>query len=319
MNKALPLFVITALTAIATAQSPKPSVVACSKTISFAMAEGGQPVPAIPKFTAKWIDKKYHVQAHPELCLSQIPSSKSANYLVIFSTSEASFNGLSPSAHTYSNSGPASGLLAGISSYGGTWSYVYTGIAPPPPTSSTDLQHIDASKKELVIRAYDDRGRQVSHYSVDADHNREKLLVQVMDDIHHDEAPTPDPQHVVAPLPVYYVNCDVDSSAPASLMAAHAPTAALSEARPATPSPPPTPPETTLELWSSPAGAEIYLDGKLIGKTPFTAIVSPGEHAIVMQKQDFSTWQRRIQAAPGPRRVAAYLDRQILTIPSGSQ
>jgi len=282
------------------------------------MADGGQPVPAIPKFTAKWINKKYHVEAHPELCLSQVPSSKSVNYLVVFSTSEVSFQGLSPAAHTYNNSGQTSGLLAGISSYGGTWSYAYTGIAPPPPTNSVDLQHIDASKKDLVIRAYDSRGRQVSHHRVDAEHNREKLLVQVMDEIHLDVAPKSDQPSVAAPLPVYYVNCDVDSPAPASLMAARAPAAVPSEASATAPPAPPAPPQATLELWSSPAGAAIYLDGKLIGNSPFTVTVAPGEHAISMLKQDFSTWQRRIEVAPGRRRVAAYLDRQFLAIPAGS-
>ena len=62
-------------------QSALPAAVSCGKTISFAMAEGGQPVPAIPKFAAKWIGKKYHFEGHPELCLSQIPSSSTANYV----------------------------------------------------------------------------------------------------------------------------------------------------------------------------------------------------------------------------------------------
>jgi hypothetical protein len=314
MKIAFRLFLIIAMAAIAAAQSPAPPVsVACAKTISFAMAEGGQPVPAIPKFAAKWIGKKYHVEGHPELCLSQIPSASTANYVMIFSTSEASFDGLSPTAHTYTSSGPMSGNLAGISSYGGTWNYSYTGVLPPATTSSIDLQRIDASKKVLVIRAYSQQGRQVSHSSVDSDHSREKLLEQVIADIHRDVMEAPEHKRITAPLSVYYVNCDVDSPTPAMLTASANPPTARPEPKP----PAPTPPQATLDISSDPAGADIYLDGSYLGKSPFTAIVAPGEHVVLMRKAEFGTWQRKIQIAPGPRRVTAYLERQLLTFPSG--
>src|ERR1019366_6359026 len=179
------------VSAFAVGQSARPAPVSCAKTISFAVAEGGQPVPAIPKYAAKWIGKKYHFEGHPELCMSQIPSSSTANYVVIFSTSESSFDGLTPSAHTYTSTVPLSGNVAGVSSYGGTWNYSYTRALPPGTTSSIDLQKVDASRKVLVVRAYNQQGRVVSHYSVDADHSREKSLEQVITDIHRDivEAP----------------------------------------------------------------------------------------------------------------------------------
>ena len=318
MKVTLGLFVITAIATTAVAEAPTPSASAsCAKTISFAMAEGGQPVPAIPKFTAKWLGKKYHVDGHPELCLSQIPAATTANYVVIFSTTEASFAGLSPSAHTYTSSGPASGDLAGISSYGGTWSYSYSGVVPPAPTNSIDLQRIDASKKELVIHVYDQRGRQVSHYSVDSDHKREKLLEQLVNDIQGDAVAKPSQVRVSAPLSVYYVNCDVDSSTPASLTASADTSSAAPEAKPA--APPLPPPQAKLDLSSNPSGAEIYLDGKLVGQTPLTVTVAPGEHVVIMRKQNFTTWTRNVQVGSGQRRVTAYLERQFLMIPSGSQ
>ena len=296
----------------AAVQSPEPVPVACAKTISFAITEGGQPVPAIPRFAGKWIGKKYHVGGYPELCLSQIPSSSTANYVVIFSTSDSNFDGLTPSAHTYTSTGPLSGNVAGISSYGGTWNYSYTTTLPPATTSSIDLLRVDASKKMLVIRVYDQEGRQVSRYAVDSDHSREKLLEQMIVDIHRAPVEKPAHKRVTAPLSVYYVNCDVDSTVPISAMAAGDPAPGVE--------PKPTPPApATLDLVSTPAGAYIFLDGVYVGQSPFTTVVVPGEHVLLMHKQDFGTWQRKIQVAAGSRRVAAYLERKYLTLPPANR
>jgi hypothetical protein len=302
------------VSAFAVGQSARPAPVSCAKTISFAVAEGGQPVPAIPKYAAKWIGKKYHFEGHPELCLSQIPSSSTANYVVIFSISESSFAGLTPSAHTYTSTGPLSGNITGASSYGGTWNYSYTGGLPPGTTSSIDLQKVDASKKVLVVRAYNERGGAVAHYSVDADHSREKLLEQVVTDIHRDVVELPTHTRVAAPRSVYYVNCDVDSPTPASLMASSEPPAPAKELPPK-----PTPPQATLEFLSDPAGADIYLDGSYIGKSPLTAIVSLGSHVVLIRKTEFGSWQRIVQVTAGPHKVKAYLERKSLTLPSGQQ
>ena len=302
------------VSAFAVGQSALPSPVSCAKTISFAVAEGGQPVPAIPKFAAKWIGKKYHFEGHPDLCLSQIPSSSTANYVVIFSISESSFDGLTPSAHTYTSDGLLSGNVGGVNSYGGTWNYSYAAGFPPGTTSSIDLQKVDASKKVLVVRAYNERGRVVSHYSVDASHSREKLLEQVVTDIHRDMAEPPTHKRVAAPLSVYYVNCDVDSPTPVSMMASTEPPAPAKE-----PQPKPTPPQATLEFSSDPVGADIYLDGSYIGKSPLTAIVSLGEHDVLIRKSEFGTWQRKLRVTAGLHKMKAYLERKILTVPSGQQ
>ena len=215
--------VVLVISTCALGQSPVTAPAACTRTISFAIAQGGQPVPAIPKFAAKWIGKKKNIDGYPELCLAQTPSSNTANYVVIFSTSDSSFDGLTPSAHTYTSTGPQSGNVAFTGSYGGTWNYSYLGVLPASTTNTIDLQRVDASKKMLVLRAYDQQGRQVSRYSVDSDHSREKLLQQVVADIHRDAAETPPRKRVAAPLSVYYVNCDVDSPTPASQVAATEP------------------------------------------------------------------------------------------------
>src|SRR5271165_5044365 len=275
MRIAWSLAAVLLISACALGQSnaPASTPVTCAKTISFAIAEGGQPVPAIPKFAAKWIGKAKHVEGYSHMCLAQIPSSKTANYVVIFSTTEASFDGLTPTAHTYTSTGPVSANLAGASSYGGTWNYSYVGIPSVPTTSTLDLQRVDESKNVLVVRAYNQQGRQVSHHNVDAGHNREKVLQQVMVEIHQEIAEKPEQKRMAAPLSVYYINCDVDSPGAASLVA-------VTDAPPAQADPKPTPvspPLPTVEFWSSPAGADIFIDGGYLGRTPFTSAVLPGE------------------------------------------
>ena len=301
--------------AMAVAQTPAPAPATCTKTITFAGAENGQPVPAIPKFAAKWIGKSKHVEGYPDMCLSQMPSSRTANYIVIFSTNESSFNGLTAAAHTYSSSGPLSGDGTGVNSYGGMWTYSYSSTLPQTATSSLDLHHIDASKKDLILHAYDQQGRQVSHYVVDSDHNREKILEQVMADIHRDVVEKIAQKRVAAPLSVYYVNCDVDSTNPQSVTASAEHPAVPPDTKP-TPSPAPPPTQATLELLSNPLGADIYLDDKYVGKSPSSVTVAPGEHNVIMRKTDYGTWGRKLQVVAGPRRVNAYLEQKFLTLPS---
>lgn len=282
---------------------------ACSKTVSFAVAEGGQPVPAIPKFVTKWMGAAKHLEGYPEVCLSQTPSSLTTNYVVIFSIRESSFDGLNPTAHTYTSTGPTTSNTAATNSYGGTWSYSYSGGPPASATSSVDLQRVDSSKRELVLRGYDQQGRQVFHYNVNSGANREKLLDQGLADIHRDTVVAPSQKRIAAPLSVYYVNCDVDSTAPVSPVVSAGPIISPSAPKPT------SQPPAILEFVSSPIGADIYLDGDYVGKTPLKLTVAPGEHALVMRKQDYGTWQQKLQASAGSRRVAGYLERKIVSLP----
>jgi len=57
----------------------------CERNVSFAVAEGGQIVPRVPAFADKWISKNQRKCAG--LCFSQVPNSRAANYLLVFSTS----------------------------------------------------------------------------------------------------------------------------------------------------------------------------------------------------------------------------------------
>jgi hypothetical protein len=50
---------------------------------------------------------------------------------------------------------------------------------------------------------------------------------------------------------------------------------------------------------SSPAGAEIALDGKYVGNTPSTIAVSAGPHAVTLSMSGFATWERTLTVSPG--------------------
>jgi hypothetical protein len=296
----------------AAGQPPPDTSVTCTKTVSFAVAEGGQPVPAIPKFAAKWIGNRKHVAAFPEVCLSQTPASNTANYIVIFATRESSFDGLTPTAHTYASSAATAGAITGMTSYGGTWNYAYAKNLPATATNSIDLQRIDSSRKVLAVRGYDQQGRQIFHYSLDSSTNREKLLQQSFADIHRDAVSPPSYKRIVAPLSVYYVNCDVDSPVPVSSMVAAERSLASSELKPTSPAPQP---QASLELSSDPPGADVYLDDTLIGKTPVTTGVPSGEHVLVMRKADFSLWGRKLHLVAGQRRIVAHLEQKVVNLP----
>ncbi len=303
-NSAALIFLLAAASAI-WGETPASPPEVCAKNVSFAVAEGGQPVPAIPKFASKWIDKKLHKHDYSGLCFSQIPSSSTNNYVVIFSTSEAMFEGLTPSAHTYT-SVPGSGN-ASTSSYGGTWSYAYAGVPPPKTTATLDLRR-DDKPKSLYVHAYNQQGRVISSYGLAGFPSREKLLEYVLASILGDASPPPKQTPMAVPMSVYYVNCDVDSPTVQTAMEPRPSTP------PAEPAHKPPPPATPLEIWSSPAGADISLDGMNIGKTPHSLVVPPGEHTITLHKQDFGTWQRTMLVDAGRRRIGAYLEQKTLTL-----
>jgi hypothetical protein len=298
----------------ATAAGAAPAPLACSKNVSFAIAEGGQPVPAIPKFTLKWLEGKSRKEQYSKICFSQIPSGTLQNYVVVFSSSAAAFNGLTPSAHTYSSSPHEGDNKTPVSSYGGTWSYAYTGVAPPATTDTLALQR-DEKPKSLDVRAFDQTGRSIASYSLATISSRDKLLEKVLSDILADSPTnTAHKTLVPSPLSVYYVNCDVDAP-PASLSAdASAGAPGHAAKAPDPPAPPPPPPPPQLDVSSTPVGADIFVDGRFVGQTPGTLEISEGEHTVDVRKKGYAIWQRRVVVSSGTRKVSAYLEQRELDL-----
>ena len=297
---------------LAWAQSPTSG--GCSKNVSFAIAEGGQPVPAIPKFTLKWLGSKSRQESFANLCFSQMPSVTLTNYIVVFSTTPSSFEGLKAAAHTYRS--PAHDGNA-VNSYGGTWSYSYAGAAPPA-TNTLELKR-DDKPKQVAVRAFDQSGRTVSQTDLGAISNRDKLLEKVFSDIQKDAVPAESRRVLPSQSPVYYVNCDVEGQPVSPSVTAPAlASAALTTPGGAAPSvthvPPPPAPKPELEIWSYPVGADVFLDGSYVGQTPYTAIVASGEHTIDIRKKNFAIWQRKVNVMAGKRRIGGNLEQKILDL-----
>lgn len=290
------------------AQSPAPAqsaAQACGKNVSFAVAEGGQPVPAIPKFAVKWLESKAPRQHYSNLCFSQIPSASLPNYVVVFSTSDAPFEGLTPSAHTYTTAAPAHMNTAALTSSGGTWTYAYSGSAPPATTDTLSLRK-DDKPKDLVARAYDQAGRVVSKVSLASISSRDKLIEKVLSDIIADTPHQMAKSAVPSPFPVYYVNCDIDAPT-ASPPVNGAPAAARTETASAAVKPAPAP-DPQINLWSDPGGADAFVDGAFVGKTPYTMSVTQGDHTITLRKHGYGVWQRKLYVSGASRKIGGSLE-----------
>jgi hypothetical protein len=66
---------------------------------------------------------------------------------------------------------------------------------------------------------------------------------------------------------------------------------------PAAPDVPMQPANVTVK--STPPGADINVDGKFMGSTPSTIQLSPGEHAVSVEKEGLRPWQRTMTVSAG--------------------
>lgn len=85
----------------------------------------------------------------------------------------------------------------------------------------------------------------------------------------------------------------------------------MAKFRPATPvqtsSEPQASTNSDVAVTSTPAGADIELDGAFVGSTPSTITVSAGDYTLTLKKSGFSTWERKIKVSGGNVQVSAEL------------
>ena len=62
-----------------------------------------------------------------------------------------------------------------------------------------------------------------------------------------------------------------------------------------------------MDISSTPAGADIEVDGKFVGSTPSSVSIVPGDHDIVIKKTGFSVWQKKMSVSAGHINIAAEL------------
>jgi hypothetical protein len=72
-------------------------------------------------------------------------------------------------------------------------------------------------------------------------------------------------------------------------------------------------PNAQVEITSTPAGAEIEVDGAFVGSTPSTIGVSTGDHSIVVKKSGFKVWERKIKVTSGKIGISAELEADVKT------
>ncbi|WP_038049074.1 PEGA domain-containing protein [Thermus caliditerrae] len=65
--------------------------------------------------------------------------------------------------------------------------------------------------------------------------------------------------------------------------------------------PPPTPATATLAVDSRPQGAEVYLDGRLSGRTPVNLSVNPGRHEVELRLSGYQPYRVTVNPKPGER------------------
>ncbi len=54
-----------------------------------------------------------------------------------------------------------------------------------------------------------------------------------------------------------------------------------------------------INVSSTPAGADIEIDGSLDGRTPLTVVLSPGSHEIAIKKSGFIVWRKKFKLSSG--------------------
>jgi hypothetical protein len=96
--------------------------------------------------------------------------------------------------------------------------------------------------------------------------------------------------------------------APKGAESASAPMAAVPSPAPTAPATPPAATQATLAVDSTPAGADVEIDGAFVGNTPSTVTVAPGSHQIVVKKKGFTDWTKTLNVTGGTIHLNAELE-----------
>jgi hypothetical protein len=68
----------------------------------------------------------------------------------------------------------------------------------------------------------------------------------------------------------------------------------------------------SLQVLSRPVGAEVFVDGRSVGRTPLSIEADPGRHDVRLALPGFNPWQTTVDVKPGsPTRVSGSLEQVI--------
>ncbi len=68
--------------------------------------------------------------------------------------------------------------------------------------------------------------------------------------------------------------------------------------------------DTQLEVGSTPAGADIEVNGDFVGNTPSAIHLAPGEYTVAVKKDGYTSWERKIKITGGNVNLVAELQAQ---------
>jgi hypothetical protein len=68
--------------------------------------------------------------------------------------------------------------------------------------------------------------------------------------------------------------------------------------------------DPSVEVRSTPDGADITVDDKFVGSTPSTLKLTPGDHKIKLEKSGFKAWERTLAVGTGTVNINATLDKE---------
>jgi hypothetical protein len=97
-------------------------------------------------------------------------------------------------------------------------------------------------------------------------------------------------------MPIDMAKFDPQASSSGTAVAAPAPSQSLTVSA------------VSLEISSTPPGADIELDGFFVGNTPSSVAVSPGDHTIRLTKNGYGPWERKVKTLAGAVRISPDLE-----------
>jgi hypothetical protein len=66
--------------------------------------------------------------------------------------------------------------------------------------------------------------------------------------------------------------------------------------------------QASLAIDSTPAGADVEIDGAFVGNTPSTVTVAPGSHKVAVKKSGFTDWTKTLNVSGGTIHLNAELE-----------
>jgi len=69
--------------------------------------------------------------------------------------------------------------------------------------------------------------------------------------------------------------------------------------------------DISIDIRSTPPGADVELDGNFVGDTPSAIGVAPGDHTIRVERNGYKAWERKIKVSSGRVNISAELEPEV--------